>query len=184
MRERHRAHLHHSALRSFSARPNNGGLVFAGNRKLPGDHIRQEVPRRAAAWLSQSRTTWVGTLQPNDEETAFFSRVCFQPEPSLECLCPLSAYARIASVSRIHFSCVFRHCPVAGSWHCTALHCGAKLYLRTVFYGILAVPHTVPVRILRFGVGCATRERCSVHNLFHDYTRDDLNMRNHAPCCR
>ena len=49
LRERHRAHLHHSALRSFSARPNNGGLVFAGNRKLPGDHIRQEVPRRRMA---------------------------------------------------------------------------------------------------------------------------------------
>ena len=37
--------------------PNNGGLVFAGNRKLPGDHIRQEAPSSGRA-VPQTRTTW------------------------------------------------------------------------------------------------------------------------------
>ena len=52
--------------------------MFVGNRKLPGDHIRQEV-------AGCPSPTQLGML-PNDGETTFFTRVCFQPEAFLECL--------------------------------------------------------------------------------------------------
>lgn len=72
LRERLRAHSYPSPLRSFSVRPNNGGLVFAGNRKLPGDHIRQEVPQRHRA-VPVSQTAQLATLHCRTRRKPHFS---------------------------------------------------------------------------------------------------------------